>query len=96
MPIKDLKAWVNEDDSKVRDELQTGVPMDSTDNQFAWWIRMARLTNPAAEVAIKADMETEYTVVKKIMDLLQENKVNKFNLVTTLMKEEVTLKDLPK
>ena len=30
------------------------------------------------------------------MDLLQENKVNKFNLVTNLEKQEVTLKDLPK
>ena len=29
------------------------------------------------------------------MDLLQDNKVNKFNLVTNLQHQEVTLKDLP-
>jgi len=96
MPIKDLKAYINAQDSKEREALQKGIPMDSTDNQLAWWIRSARLTNQLAEVAIKGDGDTPYNVVKKIMDLLQENKVNKFNLVTTLMREEVTLKDLPK
>ncbi|MEI7983523.1 MAG: biopolymer transporter ExbD, partial [Bacteroidota bacterium] len=96
MPIKDIKAWINASDPKVRDVLQVGIPMDSTDNQLAWWVRMARLTNTGAEVAIKGDGDTPYTDVKKVMDLLQENKVNKFNLVTNLQKEEITLKDLPK
>jgi len=95
MPIKNIKAWIKESDSKLRDKLQVGIPMDSTDNQLAWWVRLARLTNINAEVAIKADGETKYTDVKKIMDLLQENKVNKFNLVTNLQKEDVTLKDIP-
>jgi biopolymer transport protein ExbD len=96
MPIKDLKTWINSADPKERDKLQVGIPMDSTDNQLAWWVRMARLTNLGAEVAIKGDAETDYTKIKKIMDLLQENKVNKFNLVTNLQKDEVSLKDLPK
>jgi biopolymer transport protein ExbD len=95
MPIKDIKTWLNTKDSKEREKLQKGIPMDSTDNQLAWWIRQARLTNVGAEVAIKGDAEAEYTIVKKVMDLLQDNKVNKFNLVTNLQKQEVTLKDLP-
>lgn len=95
MPMKNVKAWLNAKDSKERDKLQTGIPSDSLDNQLAWWIRMARLTNPGAEVALKGDAETPYVVVKKVMDLLQENKVNKFNLVTNLTKEEVLMKDLP-
>jgi biopolymer transport protein ExbD len=96
MPIKNLKAWINATEPKDRDKLQEGIPTDSTDNQLAWWVRMARLTNLSAEVAIKGDAETDYTAVKKIMDLLQENKVNKFNLVTNLQKDDVTLKDMPK
>jgi biopolymer transport protein ExbD len=96
MPIKDLKAWISEEDPKERDKFQVGIPMDSTDNQLAWWVRSARITNLGAEVAIKGDAETDYTAVKKIMDLLQENKVNKFNLVTNLQKDEITMKDLPK
>jgi biopolymer transport protein ExbD len=96
MPIKNLKAWINVKDPKDRDKLQEGIPTDSTDNQLAWWVRMARLTNLGAEVAIKGDADTKYTDVKKIMDLLQENKVNKFNLVTNLLREEISLKDIPK
>jgi biopolymer transport protein ExbD len=96
MPIKNLKAWIDAEDSKVRDKLQVGIPMDSTDNQLAWWVRSARITNLNAEVAIKGDAETDYIAVKKIMDLLQDNKVNKFNLVTNLQKDDVSLKDMPK
>jgi hypothetical protein len=29
------------------------------------------------------------------MDILQENKINKFNLITNLEKAEVTVKDIP-
>ena len=96
MPIKNMKDWIDATEPKVRDKLQVGIPMDSTDNQLAWWVRMARLTNLSAEVAIKGDAETDYTAVKKVMDLLQENKVNKFNLVTNLLREEISLKDIPK
>lgn len=96
MPIKDIKAWIIATEPEVRDKLQVGIPMDSTDNQLAWWVRLARLTNLNAEVAIKGDADTDYTAVKKVMDLLQENKVNKFNLVTNLMRDDVTIKDMPK
>ncbi|MEI6898241.1 MAG: biopolymer transporter ExbD [Bacteroidota bacterium] len=96
MPMSDMRKWLNTKDSKVKEKLQTGIPMDSVDNQLGYWVRYARLVNPYAEVAIKGDGDTEYSVVKKIMDLLQENKVNKFNLVTNLEKQEVKLTDIPK
>jgi biopolymer transport protein ExbD len=96
MPVTDIKKWLNEKDSKKKELFQIGIPTDSTDNQLSYWIRYARLTNPNAEVAIKGDGESEYTVVKEIMDLLQENKVNKFNLVTDLEKQEIKRSDIPK
>jgi biopolymer transport protein ExbD len=96
MPVVDIRTWLNEKDSKKKEQLQTGIPMDSIDNQLSYWVRYARLANPNAEVAIKGDGESEYVVVKKIMDLLQDNKVNKFNLVTNLEKQEVLLEDIPK
>jgi biopolymer transport protein ExbD len=96
MPVTDIKKWLTEKDSKKKEALQTGIPTDSTDNQLSYWIRYARLTNPNAEVAIKGDGESEYAVVKKVMDLLQDNKVNKFNLVTDLEKQEIKRSDIPK
>jgi len=96
MPIADVPKWLSTQDSKIKDKMQTGIPMDSVDNQLSYWVRYARLANPNAEVAIKGDGDAEYTVVKKIMDLLQENKVNKFNLVTNLERQEVKLSEVPK
>ena len=99
MPMVDFKKWLTTTDSKEKEKLQTGIPTDSVNNQpsqLFFWVRFARLTNPNAEVAIKGDGEANYKKVKLVMDLLQENKVNKFNLVTNLEKQEVTLKDLPK
>ncbi len=96
MPMKDMKAWIEESDNKIKEKMQVGIPTDSTDNQLGYWIYYSRLTNPNAEVAIKGDADANYMVVKKVMDLLQKNKVNKFNLVTNLQKEEVKLSDLPK
>jgi biopolymer transport protein ExbD len=88
MPIKDVKTWINAEGSE-RDKLQTGIPMDSTDNQLAMWVHFARLNNPLAEVTIKGDAESDYKVVKKIFDMVQEKKIDKFNLTTTLEKVEV-------
>ncbi|MBK7028824.1 MAG: biopolymer transporter ExbD [Bacteroidales bacterium] len=91
MPIEKLKAWLNTEDTKEREVFQTGIPIDSTDNQLNLWVRFIRLQNPNAEVAIKGDGVADFKTVKHVMDILQENKVNKFNLTTNLVKEEAVL-----
>ncbi len=91
MPMKDIKRWINSEDPKEKEALQSGMPTDSLDNQLSLWVRYSRLKNQQAEVAIKGDGDSDYKVVKEIMDMLQENKVNKFNLVTNLQKEEAKL-----
>lgn len=93
MPVERLKAWLNTDDSKDREKLQTGIPIDSTDNQLNLWVRFIRLQNPNAEVAIKGDSDADFKTVKHVMDILQENQVNKFNLTTNLVKEEAKLEE---
>ena len=99
MPIGKLKTWLNSMDAKEKASLQTGIPVDSVGqepSELFYWILYSRTSNPYAEVAIKGDGESNFKAVKKIMDMLQANKVNKFNLITNLEKQEVTLKDLPK
>ncbi|HEX3006213.1 MAG TPA: hypothetical protein VHO90_01215, partial [Bacteroidales bacterium] len=88
MPIKDVRTWINAEGGE-RDRLQTGIPMDSLDNQLLMWIHFARLSNPQAEVTIKGDALADYKVVKKVMDMVQDNKIDKFNLTSTLEKVEV-------
>jgi biopolymer transport protein ExbD len=94
MPITDLKSWINAPDQKTRDALETGIPIDSTDNQLLMWIRWARSYNSNLDIAIKGDGDADYKVAKKIMDILQQNNANKFNLTTTLRKVEVKLDNL--
>jgi biopolymer transport protein ExbD len=93
MPAEKLKEWLNTTESKDRDKFQTGMPIDSTDNQLNLWVRFIRLQNPNAEVAIKGDADSDFKVVKRVMDILQENKVNRFNLTTNLQKEEAKLEE---
>jgi biopolymer transport protein ExbD len=91
MPIAMMPKWLDSDDPKEKEAMQTGIPMDSLDNQLSMWVRFARITNPQAEAVIKGDGGADLKVVKKVMDILQENKVNKFNLTTNLQQEVATL-----
>ncbi|MCX6271021.1 MAG: biopolymer transporter ExbD [Bacteroidetes bacterium] len=93
MPVNFMRTWLHAEDSKEKEKMQVGIPTDSTDNQLAMWVRFARLVNPRADVAIKGDGNADYKTVKKVMDIMQENKVNKFNLVTSLQKEEAKLEN---
>lgn len=93
MPADKLRAWLNTEDSKQKEAFQTGIPTDSTDNQLNLWVRFIRIQNPNAEVAIKGDADSDFKAVKHVMDILQENQVNKFNLTTNLMKEEAKLEE---
>jgi len=91
MPADKIKAWLDTPDSKDREKFQTGIPTDSTNNQLNMWIRLIRVQSPNAEVAIKGDAEADFKTVKHVMDILQVNKVNKFNLTTNLTKDEAKL-----
>jgi biopolymer transport protein ExbD len=92
MPVKDVPKWIDAD-QKERDAMQVGIPIDSTDNQLAMWVLFARNANPNAEASIKGDMESDYKVVKRVLDILQDYKINKFSLTTVLEKVEVKLEE---
>jgi biopolymer transport protein ExbD len=81
--------------------LQKGIPYkDSTNNQLEDWVKAARESafelsqlkgeSPPKElqVAIKGDSKEKYPTVKKVLDLLQKQEVNKFYLVTGLRSED--------
>lgn len=94
LPITKMGDWIDTKDEKSRLELQkNGIPMDSTDNQLAMWILFSRKANPDAEAVIKGDREADFKVVKKIMDIVQAAKINRFNLITNLEKVEVKLEN---
>jgi biopolymer transport protein ExbD len=91
VPIEKMKEFLNMKDLKEKDALQTGIPIDSLDNQLASWILYTRKINPAVQATIKGDSEAEFPIVKKVLDILQDKNVNRFNLITNL--EAVTVKE---
>lgn len=90
VPIQNLKTIIAMTSSeRNKSELQPGIPKDSLDNQLAEWIQNARIANieendKELQIAIKGDAKEEYPEIKKIMDILQDQKINSFNLVTGL------------
>jgi biopolymer transport protein ExbD len=90
VPIEKMKEFLNLRDLKEKDALQTGIPVDSLNNQLASWVLYARKINPNVQATIKGDGKTEFPTVKKVLDILQDMKVNKFNLITNLEAVTVT------
>ena len=85
VPMQRMSNFLNlsiEEQDKV---LKTqGIPCDSTDNQFKAWVRHARTVNPDLRIAIKADADTPYLIIKDVMNSLQDLRENRYNLITSL------------
>jgi biopolymer transport protein ExbD len=89
-----MKEWLSTEDNDLRKSLQTGIPMDSTDNQLASWILYARQVNQNIQAIIKGDTKTGFETVEKLLDILQEKNVNRFALVTSLEEAKINLEEI--
>ncbi|HVA99057.1 MAG TPA: biopolymer transporter ExbD [Bacteroidia bacterium] len=103
MPIAQLKGYIDEsqDQRKTFNQQTKGVPTDSLHNELADWINFGRYAaaddyqakkqagKPVKDLrfAIKGDGQANYKIVKKVIDIFQDEKVNRFNLVTNLKKQ---------
>ena len=89
VPIQNLKQIL---DMKAADRAkagQTGIPKDSLDNQLKDWILYSRKANieindKELQFAIKGDAKEQFPAIKQVMDILQDQSINSFNLVTGL------------
>ena len=86
--LKQLLAMKAAD--RVKKGVQPGIPLDSLNNQLQDWIQAVRTANinegatKELQFAIKGDAKEEYPQIKRVMDILQDQKINSFNLVTGL------------
>lgn len=89
VPIQNLKQFINMDaGERKKSGIETGIPTDSTNNQLSDWILNSRkavseLHSQGMRVSIKGDVSEGYPMIKKVVDILQKQKVNKFSLITT-------------
>ncbi|WP_316790654.1 biopolymer transporter ExbD [Pedobacter frigoris] len=92
VPVQNLKQFImmdGEQRDKFAKQLQ-GIPADTTGNsELDQWILQNRKAvaelhnNEPLRISIKGDANEEYPTVKKIMDVLQNQKMNKFSLITS-------------
>ncbi len=84
--------------------LQTGIPYDTVNDQLTSWVKQAREASKAIleqrmidgedvkfkdlDIAIKGDADEEYPTIKRVIDILQDQKKNRFFLVTGLRNED--------
>ena len=85
VPMKSMKTFLDlpadQQDAVLKNE---GIPCDSIDNQFKAWVRNARAVNSDLRIAIKADQNTPYAVIKNVMNSLQDLRENRYNPITSL------------
>jgi biopolymer transport protein ExbD len=96
LPIEKMKEYLNAKNPKERDALEVGIPIDSLDNQLASWVLFSRQVNPNVSASIKGDAKTEFPKVNKVLDILRDKNVNRFNLITNLEAVKVTEANTPK
>ena len=93
VPILNLKQIIEMKASDRSKAGQPGIPTDSLNNQLKDWVRNARLANieindKELQIAIKGDAQEEYPAIRKVMDILQDQKINSFSLVTGLRSKD--------
>lgn len=91
-PISVIQEFLNLEESARREQLkELGIPLDSIDggkSEFQEWVKSARGVNSDIKVAIKADRETPYKIIKRVMNELQDIDENRYYLITSLKTQE--------
>ncbi|MCX8113049.1 MAG: biopolymer transporter ExbD [Bacteroidia bacterium] len=85
VPFEQLKSYLSLSDMerKAMDK-RVSIPVDSSNNQLKQWILFARYSNPKIRIAIRADEKAPYPVIARIIETLKDQKVHRFNLISTL------------
>jgi biopolymer transport protein ExbD len=100
MTVQQLKQYIPLGEQERKDFMKRskGIPYDSLNNQLADWIYYGRFAdaekagnatvkrekNKELRFAIKGDGAANYTAIKRVIEVFQEMKVNRFNLITNL------------
>lgn len=86
VPMNQMKEYLaaSDDQRKTINAQTVGIPIDSTNNELGVWVNSARNAAPRFSIAIKGDREAGIPVIKRVISILQDNKANRFALITNL------------
>ena len=86
MPMSEMKTYLNatDDQRKTMNLATRGIPIDSTNNELMIWVNSARKAAPRFSIALKGDRQADIPTIKRVISILQDNKANRFALITNL------------
>lgn len=93
VPVESLKQLIAmKPADRIKKGVQPGIPRDSLNNQLKEWVYNSRIANIEVDkeelkIAIKGDAKEEYPLIHRVMDILQDQNINTFALITGLKKE---------
>jgi len=88
VPLRGLKQFLSADADMQKKIIEStpGISMDTANgtSELVQWLVYGRVSNPKANICIKADASVKYPAVNKVITQLKEKDVNKFYLITGL------------
>lgn len=84
VPMAQMKQYLAMSPEEKAKTYFPGIPKDSLNNELGDWIWQTRLANNNVRVAIKGDRDADMPTVKRVMAILQEKNVNRFNFITSM------------
>lgn len=87
MPINKLKQFLDLAPDRQLSFHQEGIPVDSAGEELSQWLNYTvniNNNNPKLQFVIKADDNTKFDMVNKVLRIMKEGDHNKLNLITSL------------
>ncbi len=87
VPLNELKKYLDVPEKEAASYQQTGIPIDSANGELTQWIRYTR--NTASDIkklqfVVKADDNTKYSVVNRVLDIFKDRKIHQLHLITSM------------
>lgn len=79
-PMRKLKSVLAFPDSERRKMKVEGISVGELNE----WISTSLALNPQVRISVRGDKNAPFPVVDEVLRMLQENKINKFDLITSL------------
>jgi biopolymer transport protein ExbD len=94
-PVHDLKNYIKTYYNPQDYYAQKGISIDTVSNELFNWLYAARKAYAADQgmplgINIKADKNTSYALIKRVIGILQSQKINKFSLITLVTSSKYT------
>jgi biopolymer transport protein ExbD len=87
MSINKLKNFLQLTPEQQKEYNQEGIPIDSMNQELSQWLDYTvniYQNNPKLQFVIKADNNTEFDVINKVLSILKKANLHKIHLVTDL------------